>query len=292
MDILEIQAYIDDIEKNAALYEEKNFDQRMEIEDFLGLLVPDRPDQPDQLSLLHARTVKVRSELEEIDKKLFQQLREGIRRGRYRGKEFKNLIHDYVDFNVEGNEQQEDMGYDNLDAFINGLSLFQPMPEQTKALEPEMVYYQKTPARTVFELVEKVSFGKEDVFFDLGSGLGQVAILVNLLAGITVRGIEFEPAFCDYAMDCAADLNLSNVTFINIDARAADFSEGTIFFMFTPFKGEILQAVLAALKKESLQRKIKIITYGPCTVQVGLQNWLEPITPLADNIYSLAVFSS
>ena len=289
MTILEIQAYIDDIVKNAALYEEKNFDQRMEVEDFLGLLVP---DQPDQLSLLHARTEKVRSELEEIDKKLFQQLREGIRRGRYSGKEFKNLVREYVDFSVAGNEQQEDMGYDNLDIFINGLSLFQPMPEQSKALEPEMVYYQKTPARVIFEIVEKIPFRKEDVFFDLGSGLGQVAILVNLLAGISVRGIEFEPVFCDYARNCAAELNLSNVTFINVDARKADFSEGTIFFMFTPFRGEILQAVLAALRKESLQRKIKIITYGPCTTRVALENWLEPATPLANNIYTLEVFSS
>lgn len=289
MTILEIQAYIDGIGKNAALYEEKNFDQRMEVEDFLGLLVP---DQPDQLSLLHARTEKVRSELEEIDKKLFQQLREGIRLGRYSGKEFKNLIREYVDFNVAGNEQLDEMGYDNLDIFINGLSLFQPMPEQSKALEPEMVYYQKTPARVIFEMVEKIPFRKEDVFFDLGSGLGQVAILVNLLAGITVRGIEFEPAFCDYARDCAAELNLSNVTFINVDARKADYTEGTIFFMFTPFRGEILQAVLAALRKESLKRKIKIITYGPCTAQVALQNWLEPITPLADNVYTLEVFRS
>ena len=296
MTLLEIQSYIDDIEKNASLYEEKNFDQRMEVEDFLGLLVP---DQPDQLSLVHARTEKVRSELEEIDKKLFQQLREGIRRGRYRGTAFNRMVRKYVDFKINGKDHKVDRschgqetGYDNLDAFINGLSLFRPMPEQTKALEPEMVYYQKTPARIVFELVEKAHFGKGDVFFDLGSGLGQVAILVNLLAEITARGIEFEPAFSDYARNCAAELNLSNVTFINVDARAADFSEGTIFFMYTPFQGEILQAVLAALRKESLRRKIKVITYGPCTAQVALQNWLEPATPEDNNIYKIGIFSS
>jgi SAM-dependent methyltransferase len=240
----------------------------------------------------------IESYIEELEKNssrydsLFQQLREGIRRGRYRGAAFNRMVRKYVDFKINSKGHPEETGYDNLDAFINGLSLFRPMPEQTKALEPEMVYYQKTPARIVFELVEKAHFGKEDVFFDLGSGLGQVAILVNLLAEIPARGIEFEPAFCDYARNCAAELNLSNVTFINVDARAADFSEGTIFFMFTPFQGEILQAVLAALRKESLQRKIKIITYGPCTARVALQNWLEPITPLADNIYTLEVFSS
>jgi len=166
------------------------------------------------------------------------------------------------------------------------------MPGQTKDLEPEMVYYQKTPARIIFNLAEKSHFMKEDVFFDLGSGLGQVAILVNLLTGIKVKGIEFEPAFCDYARNCATELNLPNVAFINSDAREADYSRGTIFFMFTPFKGEILQKVLEILRKESLLRKIKIITYGPCTAQVALQSWLKLAAQQDDNIYKPGIFTS
>ena len=166
------------------------------------------------------------------------------------------------------------------------------MPEQTRDLEPEMVYYQKTPARVVFELVEKSHFSGNDVFFDLGSGLGQAAILVNLLAGVTVKGIEFEPAFCDYARECAAELNLSDVTFINADARKADYSEGTVFFMYTPFSGEILHDVLNRLRKEALLRKIRIITYGPCTEQVALQSWLHPEGPKDDNINKLGIFTS
>jgi hypothetical protein len=300
MAIFEIQSYFEAIEQNSLLYEEKNFDKRIEVIDFIGFQVIDQIEellrktaQPDRLILLKFkyRADKVKSELEEIDINLFQRLQANIRMEGYTGKEFKNLINEYVDFNLEYNGHQEEIGYDNLDIFINGLSPFQTMPEQTKDLEPEMVYYQKTPARIVFELVEKSHFMKEDVFFDLGSGLGQVAILVNLLAGITAKGIEFEPAFCNYARDCAAALNLSNVTFINVDARKADYSEGTIFFMFTPFKGEILQEVLAILKKESLLRKIKIITYGPCTAQVALQSWLDFVTP-HHNIYKLGVFTS
>jgi SAM-dependent methyltransferase len=210
----------------------------------------------------------------------------------YPGKEFKSLVNQYFDFNSACNKDQEEIGYDNLDIFINRLFPFETMPEQTKDLEPEMVYYQKTPARMVFELVEKSGFTKEDVFFDLGSGLGQVAILVNLLTGISVKGIEFEPAFYEYARDCAMELNLFNVTFINVDARKADYSEGTVFFMFTPFRGEMLQEVLDLLRKESLLRKIKIITYGPCTAQVALQSWLDFAAPKDDHIYKLGVFSS
>lgn len=296
--IFEIQSDIEETEKNASLYEEKNFDKRIEAIDFIEFHVIDQIEellqktaQPDKLISLKHRAEKVRSELEEIDINLFQKLRANIRTEEYTGKEFKNMVNEYVNFDLDDSEHQEKAGYDNLDVFINKLLPLNTIPEPTKELEPEMVFYQKTPARIVFELIEKAHFTKEDVFIDLGSGLGQVAILVNLLAGIIARGIEFDPAFCNYARDCAKELNLPNVTFTNADARKADYSEGTVFFMYTPFKGEILQTVLGALRKESLLRKIKIFTYGPCTAEVALQSWLDFTNP-EDNIYKLAVFNS
>jgi|SRR5882724_3669140 len=275
------------------VYEEKNFEKRTEAIDFIGFQVIDRigdllrnAAQADELIQLRSRAEELRSELEEIDSKLFQKLQAKILVGECTGKQFKAMIGEYVDpdpgdpgLYSDHDGCREETGYDNLDVFINGLTLFSAMPEQTRDLEPGMVYYQKTPARIVFELIERLQFMEEDVFFDLGSGLGQVAILVNLLTGIRARGVEFEPGFCDYARECAAALNLSHVTFINVDARKADFSEGTVFFMFTPFRGEILQEVLGILKKESLQRKIKIITYGPCTTQVASESWLDPAGP-------------
>jgi hypothetical protein len=218
-----------------------------------------------------------------------QKLRAAIRSGGYTGRAFKDLIAGYIDIN---GGCLEEPGYDNLDILINRLFHAKAMPEQTIELEPEMVYFQKTPARVVFELVERCPFSREDVFFDLGSGLGQVAMLVNLLTGVSVKGIEFEPAFCDYAGNCAAELRLPNVTFINADARKADYSEGTVFFMYTPFRGEILREVLALLRKESLHRKITLISYGPCTAEVALQNWLDPATPMDNNMYKIGIFSS
>jgi SAM-dependent methyltransferase len=176
--------------------------------------------------------------------------------------------------------------------FINGLLLIRVVSVETKAKEPEMVYYQQTPARIIFELVEKARLTGEDVFYDLGSGLGQVPILVNLLSGATAKGIEFEPAYCDYARGCAADLNLSRVEFINADARTADYSEGTIFFMYTPFEGRILQEVLEKLRGESRRRWIRLFTYGPCTPQVSRQSWLKCVDQNGDHIYKLGVFRS
>jgi len=287
MAIFQIQSAIERIENNASLYDEKNFDERVEAIDFLEFHVF---DLPDGLILLKNRAEKLKAALEDVNAKLFQKLLANICTGKYTGTEFKNMVREYVDF--DDDEHLEEPGFDNLDIFINGMFPIQTIPEPVKDLEPDMVFYQKTPARIVFELAEKAQFAQDDIFFDLGSGLGQIAILVNLLTGITAKGVEFEPAFCDYARDCATELNLSNVTFINTDAREADYSEGTAFFMYTPFTGEILQEVLAILQKEALSRKIKIITYGPCTSRVALQGWLHCVAPANDNIYRLAVFSS
>jgi precorrin-6B methylase 2 len=142
-----------------------------------------------------------------------------------------------------------------------------------------MVFYQKTPARIIFKMVKAGRFTKDDVFFDIGSGLGQVAMLVNLLSGIRTVGVEFDPAFCKYSEDCAAMLGLQEIAFINADAREADYSLGTVFFMYTPFKGKMLQDVLEMLKQESLKRKIRIVTYGPCTPEVAAQDWLRLVSP-------------
>lgn len=295
----EIQSDIEAIEKNSALYEETNFDSRVEAIDYIEFNVIDRIEgllqtinPPEELIPLKQYAERVKRQLEDIDDTLFQRLRADIRMGGCTGTALKGLIDEYVGRDSSGGRQQDEIGYDSLDVFINGLLLIQAVPLETKAREPEMVYYQQTPARIIFELVEKAHLRGEDVFYDLGSGLGQVPILVNLLSRATAKGIEFEPAYCDYARVCAADLNLSGVEFINADARTANYSAGTVFFMYTPFKGSVLQEVLEKLRGESRRRRIRLFTYGPCTPQVARQSWLKGVDQNGDHLYKLGVFRS
>ncbi|AYB29140.1 class I SAM-dependent methyltransferase [Chryseolinea soli] len=297
--ISEMKTCLEAIGKNPALFSEDNFKDRMDAIEFIECqvlgqleLMLQKTDDPDQLTVLKQGAENVRSRLEKTNVALFERLRENIRSKRYTENDFRNLIHEYVESDLNPVGQREAIGYDNLDIFLNGLSTFLPMPEPTKHLEPEMVHYQKTPARIILELAEKSTFTKEDVFFDLGSGLGQVAILVNLLSGVPARGVEFEPAFCQYASACASQLNLSNVTFIHADAREVDYSEGTVFFLYTPFEGKMLQTVLGILEKESRDRKIKIFTYGPCTIKVAEQGWLDFFGTDVNDLYALGVFHS
>ena len=114
-----------------------------------------------------------------------------------------------------------------------------------------------------------------DVLVDLGSGLGHVALLASMLTGVQGLGIEVEAAYVASAQECAQSLNLNRVRFIHEDARAADLSSGTVFYLYSPFTGSILADVLERLRKESTRRPIRICTLGPCTCTLAQEARLQ-----------------
>lgn len=295
----EIQSDIETVENNARLYEEANFAARTDAEDYIEFNILDRIDgllqsenAQEELIGLKRHAERIKERLEAVNDRLFQRLRADIRMGHCTGTAFKRMIDEYIGHNSNARRRQDERGYDSLDAFVSGLLLNREVPAETKAREPEMVFYQPTQAHIIFELVEKACFLEEDVFFDVGSGLGQVSILANLLSGVRTIGVEFEPAFSDYATACAAGLYLSRVAFRNVDARSADFSGGTVFFMYTPFVGALLQEILDKLREESRRREIKLFTYGPCTSQVSQQSWLTRVDQNGDDPHKLAQFKN
>ena len=295
----EIQGDIEKIENDTSLIPELNFVSRMQALDYLEFNIIDRIDglvhsniPAIELTSLRQRAETLKNKLESIDETLFQKLRAGIRAGRLIGTAFKDLVAEYVGHEPYGSRQQDEPGYDSLDMFIDGLLLSQAIPNPIKDREAEMVYYQQTPARIIFELIEKAHLTEKDIFYDLGSGLGQVPILVNITSGALAKGVEFEPAYYTYASACALNLNLAQVEFINEDARTVDLSDGNVFFMYTPFEGGILQVVLEKLKGCSQGKKIRLFTYGTCTFQAARQNWLECVDKGVVQIYKLAEFKS
>ncbi|HEY4111892.1 hypothetical protein [Puia sp.] len=237
---------------DASLFDEKNFADRAQALDGLEDYLMAGDDGP-----LGRKAADLRRALEDVDAALFQKLRERIRNGECRGKAFREMVAEYVKIDYE------ESGYDHLDLFINRLLSVQEMPMPTLELEPEMVEFYKTPARIVFGWIDRIGFPADAVFYDVGAGLGQVVLLVHLLTGIRARGVEIEPAYCDYARDCAGGLGLQDVDFICADARNADLSDGTIFFLYTPFRGAMLKSVLDRLKALSESKSIEVLTYGP-----------------------------
>ncbi len=294
--INDIARKIQAIEQNRALYQEENYIQRAVALEALELaIMADLDGAPPhskrrELAAGGRRAKALRDRLEEIDQQLFSRLREDIRAGRLRGSRLTERLATLTAY--PESIAQDNLGYDALDVLVNGIWLTEPAPEETRTREPEMVFYQPTPARIVLQMIERVGFRDDDIFYDLGSGLGHVVMLINTCAGIRARGIEFEPAYCVTAQRCASGLRLDGVEFVNADVRDADLADGTVFFMYTPFRGKILQQVLDRLRAQAQRRRITICTYGAIALPASRCPWLGRVEWQEDEPSGLVIFHS
>jgi hypothetical protein len=184
-------------------------------------------------------------------------------------------------------------GFDFRDELLSGvLQLSEPSEwdEPDHQLSPEMVFYQPTPVRHILHLIAATALAEDDVFVDLGSGMGHVPLVVSMVTGARSLGIEVQAAYVASARECAQSLRLSRVRFIPQDAREADLSSGTVFYLYSPFNGSILNDVLSALRIESTRRPIKICSLGPCTRTVANERWLKASAP--PDAWRITVFDS
>lgn len=169
----------------------------------------------------------------------------------------------------------EDGGYDALDELVAGvLQMPEPAPPQVE-LGADMVFYQPTPVRHVLALIERARLQAHDVVVDLGSGLGLVPMMVAMLSPARSIGVELEPSYVASARACAGQLGLSRVTFVAADVRQAALSSGTVFYLYTPFRGSVLREVLGTLRAHAMQRVIRVCSYGPCTDVLAGTPWLH-----------------
>ncbi|QIX62689.1 class I SAM-dependent methyltransferase [Hymenobacter sp. BT18] len=293
MPITEIAAALEALEANPALTHKSSFSSRAEAQDELEIRVLDRladlraVGATADIRRLKSRAKALQARFWALDQEIFATLRATIRAGSYFPASLRAQL-----LTLAGNISQDGAPathYDSLDVLTNGLF---PVPAQLPAPEerdPEMVYYQKTPARIILELAAKLT--PKDVLYDLGSGLGQVPLLVQLLSGATARGIEIEPTYCRHAQACAHDLNLPQVQFQCADVRTADYADATAFYLFTPFTGHIMQQVLAQLQALARQRPLRLFSYGPSTEALRQQAWLQRLD-LGTHLYQLAEFQS
>ncbi len=238
-------------------------------------------------SRLHQRAKALRIRLEAANAELYQSVRSDIVRGGQ--PRLLQWLEDSASDNEPGSPLPG-LGFDYRDELVSGVLQLPEPSEPNLQPSPEMVPYQPTPVRHILHLIAAAMVAEDDVFVDLGSGLGHVPLLVSMITGAQSLGIEMQAAYVVSARECAQILQLSRVQFIAQDARDADLSRGSVFYLYSPFKGSILADVLGALRKESMHRPIKICSLGPCTHRVSDETWLK--TSALSDRESITVFDS
>ena len=226
----------------------------------------DRLDQPD----VRLRALKIR--LESANDALYSAARAEIATAR-EPKLLRRWLTDPA-FRNRPQTQPRALGFDHRDEIVTGVLQLRE-PDAPRLHSPEMVPYQPTAVRHILDLITIGELSDEDILIDLGSGLGHVPLLVTILTGIRTLGIELEPTYVATAQTAAQSLRLDRVRFLAHDARTADLSCGTIFYLFTPFTGSMLTDMLSALSRESEKRPIRICSLGPCTQALEQQSWLK-----------------
>jgi hypothetical protein len=272
----DLHAFLCGLEANSSLFRPEQLRERLIALDdldagFGGIDFEDSTRCTD--SRIHQRAKALRILLEAANAELYQSVRSDIVRG---GR--PRVLLQWLQNSANQNESQIPLlglGFDCRDDLLSGVLQLREPNGPNLQLSPEMVFYQPTPVRHILHLIAATGLAQDDVFVDLGSGLGHVPLLVSMATGAQSVGIEVQAAYVASARDCAESLHLSRVQFIPQDAREADLSSGSVFYLYSPFNGSILTDVLSALRMESMRRSIKICSLGPCTRTVAKETWLK-----------------
>jgi SAM-dependent methyltransferase len=131
-------------------------------------------------------------------------------------------------------------------------------------------HYEPTPVAQAEALLDASPLAPEDAtFVDLGAGMGRVVLLAARRAFRAVIGVEISPALVEIARENLASVQdplrvARDVKIVGADAAAYAFPRGDlVVFMYNPFHGSVLAAVLANLRAAAESREIVLLYHTP-----------------------------
>jgi len=151
-----------------------------------------------------------------------------------------------------------------------------------RARHDDNVRYETADYWNIRKVARILKPGPEDVFYDIGSGMGRMLCVMARRPIRKCIGIELFEPLCEIARRNVASLRgrKAPVEIRCADAATADLSDGTIYYMFNPFGEETLRDALENIRT-SLSRKSRTVTlvYYNAVHETLLNDigWLEKI---------------
>lgn len=147
------------------------------------------------------------------------------------------------------------------------------------------VHYTPTTYTEIFRCLKQVGLNENDVFTDLGSGMGRAVFCASWMGAKRAVGIEIVQELCDISTQNHARSRLArkDIEFICADAQKVHLRDTTILYLYHPFGEATLRQVLRNIEGERMeveepQGKLRIIYVNPVFDAVLQQTaWLARI---------------
>ncbi|MHC4731093.1 MAG: class I SAM-dependent methyltransferase [Planctomycetota bacterium] len=128
------------------------------------------------------------------------------------------------------------------------------------------LWYAAPDYRYLRQIMRKLDPGDQDVFYDIGCGMGRVLCVAARGRISKVVGIDLDGSLCEIARYNADRMSGRKAT-IDVrceDASSADLSDGTIYYLHNPFGPETMRDVLGCIHRslESRPRPVRIVYHN------------------------------
>ncbi len=177
---------------------------------------------------------------------------------------------------AEVRESIVDVPRTERDAWLDVVLGLNAIPDDGPELPRGCVPYLPCAVDALLEAMDGARVRADDVFVDVGGGVGRAAALVHLATGARAICIEIQPQMASAARGLAARLDATKLSVVEGDAveSAEPMALGTVFFLYCPFSGARLEKLLDGLESIARDHAIRI-----CTVDVVLpyRPWLSPM---------------
>jgi len=148
-------------------------------------------------------------------------------------------------------------------------------------------YYMPTSYLDLLKIFKRARLGNNDVFVDLGSGLGRAVFLASHLGVRNSIGLELVPSLHEGAEANRRRGDWPNVEFHLGDARDTIFPDVTLLWMFNPFGPIIMEEMLGKLG-EQRTGQLRLIYFNPVHDDVlERAGWLTKVdfVPRSENLF-------
>jgi SAM-dependent methyltransferase len=143
---------------------------------------------------------------------------------------------------------------------------------------PDASHYATMSYALIHRMLGALDLRRDDVFVDVGCGKGRVLCCAARSTVRKVEGVDLSAELCEQARGNArrARGQRSPIEVHQAFAEEFDYSECTVYFLFSPFGPDTMRKVLTKIRADRAGRPVRIAYANPAYPEPFVeQTWLD-----------------